>query len=682
MKWRVLDMSLMKLFNYKYFYQNLKKSASILALFIGIIPILNVIVFLLMASANPGGFLVTLDHLSILLLIGMYFIPVVLAATLYSFMFKRKSIDFIGSMPISKKSIYLTNTIGGSLLLLAMLFLTIFLTAITSILLPHVYVPLALFLDLFLIFAVGYLFIYATVTLAFSLVGNFITGIAVTLLLLFFIPYLRAYKVAIQHNGYARNEAYIDCNSTACIPKTYTCSTYDISCLEHQARDEYAFYLYEKKESNTKLFPVKPIFYLFGIEGNSSIVVFDETELFTTILATLLYFGIGYFIYKRRKFENCETSFSSFSTHLFVKGLTMLPICTVLYEMVQYQSFYVNLFALSLLLIYYFVYDLITRKHIEQVKKNLVAFVITGTLFFLLCSYITSLPKQNYFFFASEDIQKIDLKLYPQNSYTMETYTITKREEIDKILGYLVQEDKEHDYVVPISFFSKGKKYETDIFLTEEQYENLLPSHPAKRENSLAHIKNAYAQTIKRAYVSDIAWYKKAVQQYALGDNIDTNACKLDTQLVFYYYIHHEIKKIQVSSCIQEEIQQNILESTNRSAMDYYEKNANRFSYIDILEEEISQIEDLSFLQNYYSTKIHSFIYEQMKEGVSLEKDLFELDFGYQDGKSIRGYLNNKEAFVAFITSLREEASKTEDYQEYKRMEKESMRGEDIEEYD
>ena len=61
MKWRVLDMSLMKLFNYKYFYQNLKKSASILALFIGIIPILNVIVFLLMASANPGGFLATLD---------------------------------------------------------------------------------------------------------------------------------------------------------------------------------------------------------------------------------------------------------------------------------------------------------------------------------------------------------------------------------------------------------------------------------------------------------------------------------------------------------------------------------------------------------------------------------------------------------------------------------------------
>ena len=53
-------------------------------------------------------------------LFGMYLVPVVLSITLFSFIYKRGSIDFTLSMPINKKQIFLTNTFGGIIIILLM----------------------------------------------------------------------------------------------------------------------------------------------------------------------------------------------------------------------------------------------------------------------------------------------------------------------------------------------------------------------------------------------------------------------------------------------------------------------------------------------------------------------------------------------------------------------------------
>lgn len=281
-------MSLVKLFNRNYFYQNIKKSAPTLALFLGIFPLLNVVVFLLLANANANGIVATLDNLSILLLVGMYIIPVVLATVLYSFMFKRKSIDFIGSMPISKRSIYITNTIGGSFLLFCVLFITIALTGIVSLFLNNVYLAFPLLIDLFFIFFVAYLFVYASVTLAFSLTGNMITGLVVTLLFLFFVPYVRYYKDSlVQYTG---SLSYIQCTSESCKPVVYACEEYSSTCLDHKKSEEYQFHLYPNYGTKQNLLPVFAIFGIFGMQQIEQFVTFHFVQLGRTLAIALLYF--------------------------------------------------------------------------------------------------------------------------------------------------------------------------------------------------------------------------------------------------------------------------------------------------------------------------------------------------------------------------------------------------------
>lgn len=667
----------MKLFNYKYFFQNIKKSASVLALFIGIIPILNVIIFLLLVSGSPNGFLATLSNLSILLFIGMYIIPLILAYTLYNFMFKRKSIDFIGSMPISKKSIYLTNTLGGSLLLSVMLLLTISLIGLTSLLLPNVYLTFPLLFDLFVIFLVGYLFMYSIITLAFSVVGNFITGLAVALLLLFLLPYFQIYKNSIVYSGYYSNDAYIVCHDEACIPDNYTCYEYDYSCLEHQRKNEYRFYLYESANTNIPIFSIAPLFAFFGVEGVKW-VAFDKGQLFTTGLLTLFYFTIGYFIYKRRKLEHCETSFYHFSVHLIVKGLTMFPICTILYEMVREQSFYANLFALALLLIYYFVYDLITRKHIEKIKVSFLAFGIALFTSLGICFFIHQLPKETVTYFASEDISSIQIKKYREEMYQTETYMVKDKNTIHQILSYLVQDDSNHTYNVDITLSSKGREYKTNILLTEEQYSTLFEKLEASKIVSQESIEGAYALSIYHNFVTqDFSWYKDKVSAFLTSGKKQSGTCLVDTGLTFYRYHHHEVESVRISSCISEELQKKIIQDNNQKISEWYNKNRGHFNSISILNEELEGMEDFDFLESRYAMRIHQYIYEAIQKPILLKEDMLIFSIVGEQNSSARAYMNDKDAFVSFIETLREEAKNTQEYQEYKEQLEEKVRGED-----
>jgi ABC-type transport system involved in multi-copper enzyme maturation permease subunit len=152
-------MNLKKLFNYKYLFQNVKKSAQLLSIFVGLVPILNTIFLILKATSTSGGYLASLEDISAFTIIGMYILPYILVACLFDFMFKKRSVDFIGSMPISKKSIFVTNMIGGGMIIVVMLLISTILMGMTSLIFPNIYLPFGMLVDYFLIFLVGYLFI-------------------------------------------------------------------------------------------------------------------------------------------------------------------------------------------------------------------------------------------------------------------------------------------------------------------------------------------------------------------------------------------------------------------------------------------------------------------------------------------------------------------------------------------
>ncbi len=664
-------MHLMKLFNLNYFYQNIKKSASTLALFLGIIPLLNVIIFLLLANANPHGYAVTLDSLSILLLIGMYIIPVVLASSLYSFMFKRKSIDFIGSMPISKKSIYVTNTIGGCFIIFCVLLVTVFLTGIIAFFLGNVYITPSILVDLFLVFLIAYLFVYSAVTLAFSLSRNMITGLLVTLLFLFFIPFVCYYKDSLVN--YRGSISYIKCTSETCMPTTYTCNEYSYECARHKKEGEYQFYLYRNYQDTYYPLPVSAIFQLLGMQEGDVFVAFDFKELGITLFITFVYFVIGYLIYKKRKLEICETSFYHFYIHLFVKALTMLPIFTVIYEIGRYESIYATVFVLLLLLVYYFVYDLITRKHIEQIKKSIFSFGITLGVLLLYCFFMHQLPKKDAPVFHNEDIKKMTVTLYNPKKQVEETYEVKEQENINNIVKYMISQKEHHDYNVEVKFTDGTDTYATNILLEEEEYIDFLTFLPSVKKIEAKNIDDAYALSIYGNFINeDIAWYKQEVMNTLKKEKELPTTCYTDASLLFYRYIHHKVEKIRVPACISTEIEKKIMEDKNHNVLTYFD-HAHYVPYADLITN-VDGItnEEVYFLTEYYGEEFFKFLFEHLNENVALNDNLIEFYLGQYKDQDLRVYLNAKSEFIEFIDTLREKVKDTEEYQQYM----DSLRGE------
>lgn len=666
-------MFLMKLFNRNYFAQNIKKSAPTLALFLGVFPFLNVVIFLLLANANPSGIVATLDSLSILLLVGMYIIPVVLATVLYSFMFKRKSIDFIGSMPISKKSIYITNTLGGFFIIFCVLLITIILMGIVSLFLSNVYMTFPLLVDLFVVFLVAYFFVYASVTLAYSLTGNMLTGLVVTLLFLFFIPYVCYYKDSlVQYTG---SMSYIKCTSEDCKPPHYTCEEYSYTCVNHKKENEYQFHLYSNYEKKQNPLPVLTIFGIFGMQQIGTFVTFDFLQLGVTFAITMLYFLIGYFVYKKRKLEVCETSFSNFYIHLLVKALTMLPIFTVLYEINNSESIYVSIFLLILLFIYYFVYDLITRKHIEQIKKSIVSFFVTVVVLFGFCSFFHHLPKKEAPVFEREEMSEIEVFLYNEDKGEMETYYVKERGTIDKLLKYMLNDKKEHDYNIEISFSVGKRGYKTNILLDKEEYQDVLQSLPNQKKVEEKNIDKTYALSIYGDFIKNMEWYKKEVSTFIKEKGDMPSTCYTDAMLVFYQYKNHQVQKIEIPACVRTEIEKKIMEDSNRYFVKYLKQYAH-ISYFELITA-IEEIEygEMSFFSDYFQEEIIDFFLKHIDKEVTLNDNLISFYLGKYDGYNLRVYLNARDEFLDLIHTLRKRAQDMEEYKAYKK----DVRGETIE---
>ena len=110
-------MNLKSLFNFNFLKENIRKSKGLLAFLLGIIPIVNII-FLIILLTSSNNNLLDFNMLSFLTYAGIIFIPLSLSITLFGFILRKKSVDFVLSKPISRKSIFLTNTIGGIVIIL------------------------------------------------------------------------------------------------------------------------------------------------------------------------------------------------------------------------------------------------------------------------------------------------------------------------------------------------------------------------------------------------------------------------------------------------------------------------------------------------------------------------------------------------------------------------------------
>lgn len=662
-------MNLKKLFNAKYLFQNMKKSAQVLAIFVGLIPVLNTIILLLSITSSENGYMASLEGISAFTMVGMFILPFILALCFYDFMFKKKSVDFIGSMPISKKSIFVTNTLGGWMIIAAMLLITAVLMWFTSIFFVNVYIPIPMLFDYFILSFVGYLFVYSAVTLAFSISGNMITGLAVTLLLLFFLPFLRSYTY--EKIDVSQGNAYIACSSESCQPKAYECYSDMTFCLNHTLKDEYQFYLYESDDTHTYTLPYSMIGSMFGFVDSDDLIVFDSKQLAMTFLLTIVYTIVGFFIFRKRKLEISETSFGNFYFHLFVKFLTMVPICIFTYEVIQGGSIYVLIFVFILLLVYYFVFDLITRKKIEKIQKQLGYFLLSIIAVFIYCFGIDHVNRETVdVILPQEKIEKIE---YYENSYAsilgLGQYDITDRDTIAYVLSLLTTNVMENDsyYSAEITIHAGGKEYKTNIQLTKE--EAILLKEKARNQETVKEaysFDHVYALKVNGKYLEKslrkdlITEVKSALDSMTVGDIIPTR-CSVDTYVYFYEYKNHDVQETVVSSCISKTLQQKIAEYTNQKLLIDFISDADFLPYVSYKDDEIT-----SWLLNYYEYEVSNFIKQHIEDSVDVEKEVLTLHLGYYSyASNVCFYTNAVEEFYTLVSSLKEKAEETEEYQDF-----------------
>ena len=177
-------MSLKKLFNKDYLMQNIKKSKLAVLLFLSLVPIFTSLLIITTGeSLVEGGF----EALGGFNIFFMYITPFILSLSLFGYVFKKKSADFMGSMPISRKSVFMTNTLGGILLIVIMQLITLLCTFLLYGVTKGMMFP-QLVWDIFIYQTISYIFVFSVCNLAMSVSGDWITQIVVVLLVLFVIP--------------------------------------------------------------------------------------------------------------------------------------------------------------------------------------------------------------------------------------------------------------------------------------------------------------------------------------------------------------------------------------------------------------------------------------------------------------------------------------------------------------
>lgn len=440
-------MNLKAYFNFNFFKENIRKSKGLLAFLLGVIPIINII-FLIVLLTTSSSNLLEFDIVSFLTYAGIIFIPLSLSVTLFGFVLKKKSVDFILSKPISRKSLFITNTLGGILVILVFMIINTLIFGLFGLVFESLTIPFGLLVDYFLFWFISYVFMFTVINLAIVLSGNLITSIVVALIILLIVPYLNGINYITQ--DYYSGNNYIICENPDCKPESYYCYN-DADCEEHLLNNEYRLY-YGKLLTYNFTAPLA----ILNEAANNNDTFYNSMSLIKMIVLSVIYFAIGYFVFKNRKMENNETSFKSSFAHYLVKGITLFPICLLTYAIVEETEAIGWLISIVGIIIYSVVYDLITRREIYKPVKSL---IISALLFFLFTGVYAS------YFKVFDNPEKVIKKV---DSITYEGMKITDTDLINNIIKSLLDKNTMgSSYVYNFIFTSGNTQYEVTADINE-----------------------------------------------------------------------------------------------------------------------------------------------------------------------------------------------------------------------
>ena len=409
-------MNLGKLFNFKYLKQNMKKSKGLLTVLIFIIPVITI---LMLIGNNTSEYASSTEQVLVALpnLIGMYFIPFIISYILYGYVYKKSSVDFVGAMPVTRTTIFVTNFLGGIILISIMQIFTALGISICAMFLSNIFIAPQMILDIFIVMLLAYIFVFSATTLAMTVSGNALTQIVVSLLILFLIPF----TIIFGFSSVSKN-IYIELANRQVTINNYIVNDYTMPSI---------FF--------TEIFGENTFFY-------------STNRNVRTLFISVFYFAIGVYLFNRRKMENVEISFSKIWVHLIVKSITLVPMVFII-ELLDLDDIF-KVISIALVFIYYCLYDFITNRKVS-IKITIPCFIASFTILVGLYHGMQFIGKEIYKTSISiNDIQAISVEnsyysyyniissMFDKNSNLNSNY-ITDKEMIKKICEALVDEKYE-----------------------------------------------------------------------------------------------------------------------------------------------------------------------------------------------------------------------------------------------
>jgi len=338
-------MNLITSFNRKFLKENIRKSKGAVIFSVIIIPLLTALMLFTSYKSSSNIEIMTNSQYLIFNIAFLFIIPFVFSKIFFGFVYNKKSVDFINSMPLNRKTIFVTNTIGGILLITLIQILTILVFLIFNALFGSIAILPQMLLDSFFMMWLTYVFVFIATNLGMAVSGTFMTQIVVTALILFLIPFCRDCFSAISQDNLIYN---------------------DITLVNGE--EEFSARLIPNIKNYTM--PYKIIRYLSQVNN-----IFSNETLLKMAILSVGYFILGLYLFKKRKMENCEESFFSIESHLIVKAITLIPILLLANLLGKdVGSLTYDIIIVAMIAIYYFVYDFIVKRKVPF-RITLLSFV-------------------------------------------------------------------------------------------------------------------------------------------------------------------------------------------------------------------------------------------------------------------------------------------------------------------
>lgn len=501
-------MNLMKLINFNFIKENIKKSLGILLFLFFIIPIVNILY--LFNMLNQQIYVINLIDLTKMTYFVSFIFPVVIAYILNNYLFKQNSLDFYLSKPINKRKLFFSNILAGLLLILVLLIINVIVFSLFN--LTNLSIPFLLLFDYFIYTFILYSFIYIVITLAISLCGNFITALIVSIILIWSFPITLDVDKLLSENY---TETYIKFKG-----------------------DNNEYYVDHIKNIKHPL--TLPSSYILKKEFNTG-------DIIKTSLLSIIYIFAGYVLFKRRKMENITAGFKNESLHYVAKTISLLPFMLLNALFLKEKSIFTGLIITLAGIFYYLIYDLLTQKKLYKPLKS--AIIFTWTYIILSICFYGIISAYN----KKQVINCSDLTT--SNAYS--EYLTTTVTSFDLIKNSFNNHSDTSEL-----FNINNNSYQIIVPLSSDAFTNI---HKNDLSDYIKYINNASYKNTTAAYYNN---YKLNVDKLDLDNiKIDKNNYRLGIKL--YIYKNHEYQILTIPNNVNKKTMNYITTFLNEKFLSY-----------------------------------------------------------------------------------------------------------------